>query len=68
MLLNAYKFFKHGHIQDIELAFINDRSGYCFVRAKVLPSMKTDRVCNTLICMVKDTANVFSVDCNCIAG
>ena len=66
--LRAYKFFKDGHVQDIELAFINDRSSYCFVRAKVLPSMKTDRVYNTWASMVKDTANVFSADCNCIAG
>ena len=36
--LKAYKFFKDGHVQGIELAFINDRSSYCFVRAKVLPS------------------------------
>ena len=66
--LKAYKFFKDGHVQDIELAFINDRSSYCFVRAKVLPSMKTDRVYNTWVSMVKDTANVFSANCNCIAG
>ena len=42
--LKAYKFFKDGHVQDTELAFFNDRSSYCFVRAKILPSMKTDRV------------------------
>ena len=35
--LKAYKFFKDGHVQDIELAFINERSSYCFNRAKVLP-------------------------------
>ena len=66
--LKAYKFFKDGHVQDIELALLNDRSSYCFVRAKVLPSMKTDRVYDTWISMVKDTANVFSANCNCIAG
>jgi len=66
--LKAYKFFKDGHVQDIEIAFINDKSNYCFVRAKVLPSMKTERVYNTWVSMVKDTAKVFSADCNCIAG
>ena len=66
--LKAYKFFKDGHVQDIELTFINSRSSYCCVRAKVLPSMKTDRVYNTWISMAKDTANVFSANCNCIAG
>ena len=66
--LKAYNFFKDGYVQDIELAFINDRRGYCFVRVKVLPSMKTDRVYNTWISMVRDIANVFSADCNCIAG
>ena len=66
--LKAYRFFRDGHVQDIELAFINDRSNYCFVRAKVLPSMKTDRVYKTWIAMVKDIANGFSADCTCTAG
>ena len=56
--IKAYRFFKDGHVEDIELAFINDRSNYCFVRAKVLSSMKTDRVYKTWIAIVKDTGNV----------
>ena len=56
--LKAFKFFKDGHVQDISLSLINDKSGYCFVKSKVLPSMRQDRVYNTWVSIAKDTAKV----------
>lgn len=66
--LKAFKFFKDGHVQKIELSVISERSSYCFVKAIVLPSMRQDRVYSTWISLVKETAKVFSADCNCTAG
>lgn len=42
--LKAFKFFKDGHVQKIELSLISEKSSYCFVKAAVLPSMRQDRV------------------------
>ena len=66
--LKAFKFFKDGHVQGISLSFISDKSGYCFVKSKVLPSMRQDRVYSTWVAIVKETGKVFSADCNCTAG
>ena len=40
--LKAFKFFKYGHVQDIKFSGISVASNYCFVKAKILPSMHTD--------------------------
>ena len=66
--LKAFKFFKDGHVQRIELSVISETSSYCFVKAIVLPSMRQDRVYSSWISLVKETAKVFSADCNCTAG
>ena len=66
--LKALKFFKDGHVQKIELSLISEESSYCFVKTAVLPSMHQDRVYRTWISVVKETAKVFSADCNCTAG
>ena len=66
--LKAFKFFKDGHVQKIELSLISEESSYCFVKAAVLPSMRQDRLYRTWISVVKETAKVFSADCNCTAG
>ena len=66
--LKAFKFFKDRHVQNIELSLISEKSSYCFVKAAVLPSMRQDRVYRTWISVVKETAKVFSADCNCTAG
>ena len=66
--LKAFKFFKDGHVQEISLSFISDKRGYCFVKSKVLPSMRQDRVYSTWVAIVKETGKVFSADCNCTAG
>ena len=58
--LKAFKSFKDGHAQKIELSLISERSSYCFVKAAVLPSMRQDRVYKTWISVVKETAKVFS--------
>ena len=42
--LKAFKFFKDGHVQDISISLINDKSGHFSVKSKVLPSMRQDRV------------------------
>ena len=66
--LKAFKFFKDGHVQKIELCLISEKGSYCFVKAAVLPSMRQDRVYRTWISVVKEIAKVFSADCNCTAG
>ena len=66
--LKAFKFFKDGHVQKIELSLISEKSSYCFMKAAVLPSMRQDHVYRTWISVVKETAKVFSADCNCTAG
>ncbi|XP_022793679.1 uncharacterized protein LOC111332583 isoform X1 [Stylophora pistillata] len=66
--LKAFKFFKDGHVQKIELSLISETSSYCFVKATVLPSMRQDRFYRTWVSVVKETAKVFSADCNCTAG
>ena len=70
-VLNNWKhsnFFKDRHVQKIELRLISEKSSYCFVKAAVLSSMRQDRVYRTWISVVKETAKVFSADCNCTAG
>ena len=54
--LKAFKFFKDGHVQKIELSLISEESSYCFVKAAVLPSKRQDRVYRTWISVVKETA------------
>lgn len=66
--LKAFKFFKDGHVQKIELSLISETSSYCFVKATVLPSMRQDHFYRTWVSVVKETAKVFSADCNCTAG
>ena len=57
--LKAFKFFKDGHVQKIELSLISEGSSYCFVKASVLPSMCQDRFYRTWISVVKETAKCF---------
>ena len=66
--LKAFKFFKDGHMQKIELRLISEKSSYCFVKAAVLPFMRQDRVYRTWVSVVKETAKVFSADCSCTTG
>lgn len=66
--LKAFKFFKDRHVQNIELSLISEKSSYCFVKAAVLPSMRQDYIYRIWISVVKETAKVFSADCNCTAG
>ena len=66
--LKAFKFFKDRHMQKIELSLVSEKSSYCFVKAAVLPSMRQDCIYRTWISVVKETAKVFSADCNCTAG
>ena len=41
--LKPFKGFKDGYVQDINLSLINDRSGYCSVKSKVIGvSAKTE--------------------------
>ena len=65
--LKAFKFFADGHVQNINISVISDTSDYCFVKAKVLPSMRKDRVYDTWIAVVKETGKVQSADCGCVA-
>lgn len=60
--LKAFKIFKDGYVQNIELSIINEKSSYRFVKAMVLPSMRQDRVYSTWISLVKETAKAFSAD------
>ena len=66
--MKAFKFFKDRHVQKIELSLISEKSSYCFMKAVVLPSMRHDRVYRNWTSVVKETAKVFSADCNCTAG
>ena len=54
--LKAFKFFKDGHVQKIELRLISEKGSYCFVKTEVLPSMRQDRNYRTWISVVKETA------------
>ena len=65
--LKAFKFFKDGYVQKIELSLISEKSSYCFMKV-VLPSMRHDRIYRNWISVVKETAKVFSADCNCTVG
>ena len=66
--LKAFNFSKDGHVQKIELSLISEKISYYFVKAAVLPSMRQDRIYRTWISVVKETAKLFSADCNCTAG
>ena len=46
--LKAFKSFKDGHVQKIELSLIREKSSYCFVKATVLPSRRQDRILQNL--------------------
>ncbi|KAK3744268.1 hypothetical protein QZH41_019933, partial [Actinostola sp. cb2023] len=47
---------------------VSNDCSYCFVRANVLPSMRTDLVYNGWVLIAKSTGFIHSADCNCAAG
>ena len=59
----GFKFFKDGHVRKIE--FAKDKQ-YSYVRCQVLPSMRTDTIYHTKVCLKSD-GMVHIAYCTCTA-
>ena len=63
----GYRFFKSGHVQRIEFHRLPASSEFCYVRAKVLPSMVKNKVYCVHICLTSD-GHIHTAYCVCPAG
>ena len=63
----GYKFFKHGHVQNIEYNDLQGNPECCYVRCKVLPSMKKSQPYIARICL-RINGLVDVAYCVCTAG
>ena len=50
-IAKGYRFFKSGHVQNIEFHNLPDVSEFCYVRAKVLPSMGRNKMYSLTLCL-----------------
>ena len=66
--LKAYKFFNDGHVQRIMYHPVTPEKVYCFIRAAVLPSIKTDILYDAWITIGKGNSYVKSTLCTRTAG
>jgi len=64
----AYRFYKDGHVQEIRYHPMLNVPGYICISAKVLPSMRKDRVYHVSIIFKECTARVMCAYCACPAG
>lgn len=70
-IMKGYRFFKDGHVQEIEFHDAHGSSSstsYCFVRCKVLPSMKKTQPYRVRVCLDRKTCFVSVAYCVCTAG
>ena len=63
----GYKFFKDGHVQAIEFHDLDGNPERCYVRSKVLPSMRKTEPYRARICLFRD-GMVEVAYCVCTAG
>ena len=58
-----------GHVFDVECHTISPNLKYCFVQGKCVPQERTHNKPNELwICLHKESGEVVTAECNCIAG
>ena len=62
----SYQMFYRGHVQDLEICD-DATSMKTLIRAKVLPSMKTDKLYKVLIIINNDT-EICQANCDCASG
>ena len=67
-LEKAYRFFQDGHIQDVKFHPMTNLEDFICITAKVLPSMRKDRVYAVTIVMQESTCSVTTACCTCTAG
>ena len=67
-LNKAYQFFNDGHIQNVKLYPMPDLNDFICITAKVLPSMRKDRVYTVSIVMCESACSVATTYCTCTAG
>ena len=67
-LEKAYRFYRDGHVQDIKYHPMPDIPDYVCIAAKVLPSMRKDRVYHVIIAIHESTARAITACCSCPAG
>ena len=66
-IAKGYRFFKSGHVQNIEFHNLPDVSEFCYVRAKVLPSMVKNKMYSVTLCL-RNNGDVHVALCVCPAG
>ena len=66
-LCKGYKFFANKHVQAIEMHDLDGHPGFCYVRAKVLPSMRKTEPYKVWVCLRRNAA-VAAAGCVCTAG
>lgn len=64
----AYRFYKDGHVQEIRYHPMLSVPGYICISAKVLPSMRKDRVYHISVIIKECTSLVMCAYCACPAG
>ena len=73
-LAKGYRFFRSGHIQDIQHNRLPQHPGYCYIRCTVLPSMRKDRRYKVRLCCTTSESpadhipTVLVALCTCPAG
>ena len=64
----AYRFFQDGHIQDVKFHPMKNMEDFVCIAAKVLPSMRKDRVYIVTIVIQESSCSVATAYCTCTAG
>ena len=58
-----------GHVFDVECHTISPNLKYCFVRGKCVPQERThNKPYELWICLHKESGEVVTAECNCVAG
>lgn len=66
-LAKGFRFFKDGHVQSLEMHHLPNNVNFCYVRAKVLPSMVKTRQYQVRVCLTTK-GDVHTAYCVCPAG
>nr|XP_047129777.1 uncharacterized protein LOC124809815 [Hydra vulgaris] len=68
--LEAFDYFTCGHVQECFYNKISNRSKFCFIKSKVLPSQRQNNknMYNVWTCLEKELGWVLTANCSCMAG
>ena len=69
VILKGKSLESSGHVFDVECHTISPNLKYCFVQGKCVPQERThNKPCELSICLYKESDEVLTEECNCVAG